>query len=154
MKMIFSTGSLAGLLFLAGSSFASGHIETSIDALACEVSVTPSSPQACPYPSDVEKHDVAFRQDIARFMKNAGLEAQWSAEGALRGPETPLEPVILSGVTWLKGSSCEQHNCSNHRIDYLYQPFTHGLVAIYRNGEQTKIIGNPDSQQVDELKEE
>lgn len=153
MKIKLYSLPFAALLLVTGTASAADRVITSVEALACNVSMTADAPQDCPYPSDVEKHDAAFREDIARAMKNAGLEAEWAAKGTLRGPETPLEPVLLSGVTWLKGSACEQHNCAAHRLDYLYQPYTHGFVAVYHQGDKSRLIGKPDAQQLSLLKQ-
>jgi hypothetical protein len=83
-----------------------------------------------PYPFDVEKADEAFKKTVSLAMEKAGLGKLWENEGILLGPQTPLEPVTISGVTWLRSSSCEQHNCGEHYIEYLYQPNLKAFVGL------------------------
>lgn len=132
------------LLLISGYSYADSNIVTAEQAIAAP----PGAGDACPYPFDVEKADDVFRKTVSHAMEKAGLGKLWENEGVLRGPQTPLEPVTISGVTWLRSSSCEQHNCGEHYIAYLYQPNLKAFVGLYNNGGKKLLIGNPDAAQL------
>lgn len=136
------------LLLISGYGYADSNIVTAEQAMNCNTAATPGASDACPYPFDVEKADDVFRKTVSHAMEKAGLGKLWENEGVLRGPQTPLEPVTISGVTWLRSSSCEQHNCGEHYIAYLYQPNLKAFVGLYSNGGKKLLIGNPDADQL------
>lgn len=136
------------LLLVSGYGYADSNIVTAEQAMNCNTAATPRTGDACPYPFDVEKADEAFRKTVSHAMEKAGLSKLWENEGILRGPQTPLEPVTISGVTWLRSSSCEQENCGEHNVVYLYQPNLKAFVGLYSNGGKKLLIGNPDAAQL------
>ncbi|MGM3175780.1 Ivy family c-type lysozyme inhibitor [Dickeya lacustris] len=142
---------LLSLLFLSAYGYAEGKIITAKQAIGCDKAAPLSSDNACPYPFDVERADATFRTTLSKAMRKAGLGKLWDNGGALRGPQTPLEPVTVSGVTWLRASSCEQHNCGDHHIVYLYQPEKAAFVALYNKGDKQLVIGKPDAAQLSAL---
>jgi hypothetical protein len=136
------------LLLISGYGYADSNIVTAEQAMNCNTAADSGADNACPYPFDVEKTDDAFRKTVSHAMDKAGLGKLWKNDGILRGPQTPLEPVNISGVTWLRSSSCEQHNCGEHYIAYLYQPNLKAFVGLYNNGGKKQLIGNPDAAQL------
>lgn len=125
---------------------------TADQALTCDANASVNSTNSCPYPFDVESTDPIFKNSLSTSMERAGLGELWNGDGILRGPATPLIPVSIAGVTWLGSTSCEAHNCSNHFINYLYQPALKGFVALYHHDDNNYLIGNPDVTQIALLK--
>lgn len=148
-KLIKNT--FLSLLIVSGYCHAGSHITTAEQAINCNSAANPGANDACPYPSDVEKNDEAFKKTLSLAIKKAGLSELWENNGILRGPETPLEPITISGLTWLSSSSCQAHNCGEHYINYLYQPTLKAFVAVYKDGDKKLLIGNPDAHQLDLL---
>lgn len=104
------------------------------------------------FPFELERTDDTFKTTLSKAMREAGLQHVWENHGILRsGPESRLEPVMLSGVTWLLSTGCQAHNCAAHNIIYLYQPDTQSFVGIYRNESAKQLIGNPDAEQLKAL---
>ncbi|WP_205950661.1 Ivy family c-type lysozyme inhibitor [Pantoea stewartii] len=126
--------SVFSLLLISAYGHAESKIATAEQAMNCSTATIPGTDDACPYPFDVEKNDEAFKETVSHAMEKAGLGKLWENEGVLRGPQTPLEQVTISGVTWLRSSSCEQDNCGEHNVVYLYQPNLKTFMGLYSNG--------------------
>lgn len=152
MKLIGKRLILSALCMVAVNVHAETKNVSAIQALTCDTNAAVNTPNSCPYPFDVEAADPVFKKALASAMEKAGLGELWKEDGALRGPATPLEPVAIAGITWLSSTSCEAHNCSNHFINYLYQPALKGFVGLYHIDDKNFLIGNPDAAQVELLK--
>lgn len=79
-------------------------------------------------------------------LQKAGIRNVLGPDGSLNGPEETLEPVTVGGRQWLQGSLCEQGNCGDHYLRFLYSPGTHQVLGFYVDG-QARWVGKPPAEE-------
>ena len=98
--------------------------KTAVEAKNCQ-----SENNTCPYPFDLYKTDPAYKKSFDETMNQNGLPAMLDE---MNGPAGPMEPVKIDGKVYLKGFMCEDGNCGNHNLTFLYQPDLHNFVGLDR----------------------
>lgn len=58
------------------------------------------------------------------------------------GPEAPLEPIIIDGKKYIKGSKCENYHCGDCRYNFIYSVSDKKVSGIYQpNGADLYFFG-------------
>ncbi|MDF9346787.1 Ivy family c-type lysozyme inhibitor [Escherichia coli] len=84
--------------------------------------------------------DPAYKKSFDETMNQNGLPAMLDE---MNGPAGPMEPVKIDGKVYLKGFMCEDGNCGNHNLTFLYQPDLHNFVGFYSNGKDGQWVNTP-----------
>ena len=102
-----------------------------------ECAKTTKEASECPYFTDFYNSDAKFKHHFDETLKESGVSL-------MKGPEGPMEYVQINGQDYLSGFICEQSNCGNHKIVFLYEPSLERVIGIYQpdNG-QPSWIGIP-----------
>ncbi|TKJ90765.1 hypothetical protein EpCFBP13511_09760 [Erwinia persicina] len=109
--------------------------KTAVEARNCQ----PGN-NTCPYPFDLYKTDEAYKKSFDEAMNQNGLPTMLDE---MNGPAGPMEPVKIDGKVYLKGFMCEEGNCGNHNLTFLYQPELQNFVGFYSNSKEGQWINTP-----------
>lgn len=122
-------------------------VKTAIQAMSCQSGGPDNNFNGnCPIPAELYKSDPVYKKDMETSLKAAGLTGLLGPDGSLNGPQSPMEPVQISGKTWLKSMACEANSCGYHYLNFLYQPDEHHLLAYYFDGQGT-WVGKPNNEE-------
>ncbi|MBB0874345.1 hypothetical protein G7N32_19375 [Escherichia coli] len=123
---------------LVAPTIAHADFKTAMDAKNCQ-------PQAnnCPYPADLMKTDPKFKKSIETAMSWNGLVGLLGQEGALNGPQGPLEPLKIDGKDYLKGSMCADGDCGDHNLIFLYELDHGNFIGFYTNRNDGQWVNTP-----------
>jgi len=126
---------LALSVALMAPTAAQATAKTAVEAKNCQ-----SENNTCPYSFDLYKTDPAYKKSFDETMNQNGLPAMLDE---MNGPAGPMEPVTIDGKVYLKGFMCEDGNCGNHNLTFLYQPDFHNFVGFYSNGKDGQWVNTP-----------
>lgn len=126
---------LALSVALMAPTVAQATVKTAVEAKNCQ-----SENNTCPYPFDMYKTDPAYKKSFDETMKQNGLPTTLDE---MNGPAGPMEPVKIDGKIYLKGFMCEEGNCGNHNLVFLYQPDLQRVVGFYSSSEKYTWVNNP-----------
>lgn len=141
-----------GLLVVVSSSYAASRVTTAAQAAQCQPDTQENGYNGtCPYPADLYHADPVWKKDMESALQQAGVRNVLGPDGSLNGPEEPLEPVTVGGKQWLQGSLCEQGNCGDHYLRFLYSPGTHQVLGFYVDG-QARWVGKPSPEEAKRLR--
>ncbi|WP_227541000.1 hypothetical protein [Klebsiella aerogenes] len=140
--LLIATLAITGLS-VSGIALADTIIKKAIPAMKCKPDKKENNGQgSCPLPADLWQSDPAYKKDMESALQNYGVTGVLGPEGSLNGPQDAIAPVVAEGKTWLQGSFCEQSNCGDHYLRFLYQPEEHQVLGFYFDGKE-HWIGEP-----------
>ncbi|HHX9739910.1 TPA: Ivy family c-type lysozyme inhibitor [Salmonella enterica subsp. salamae] len=150
MKNRITQGLLvASLMAASAGAWAenSAVVKTAVQAMHCQ----PAGPEnnfngTCPIPAELYASDPVYKKDMETSLKAAGLKGLLGPEGALNGPQSPMESVKVAGKIWLKSMACEANNCGEHYLNFLYQPDEHQVLGYYFDGKGV-WVGKPNNEE-------
>ncbi|MGI1756748.1 MULTISPECIES: inhibitor of vertebrate lysozyme family protein [Serratia] len=141
-----------GLLVVVNSTYAASRVKTAAQAVQCQPDTQENGYNGtCPYPADLYRADPVWKKDMESALQQAGIRDALGPDGSLNGPEDTLEPVTVGGKQWLQGSLCEQGNCGDHYLRFLYSPGTHQVLGFYVDG-QARWVGKPSAEEAKRLR--
>lgn len=140
-------GWLALSVALVAPTAAQATVKTAVEAKSCQ----PEN-NTCPYPFDLYKTDPAYKQALESSLSQNGLVGLLGQEGALNGPEGPMEPIKIDGKVYLKGFMCAEGNCGDHNLTFLYQPDLRNFVGFYIVDKNGQWVNTPSDGEMKVLK--
>lgn len=141
-----------GLLVVVNSTYAASRVKTAAQAVQCQPDTQENGYNGtCPYPADLYRADPVWKKDMESALQQVGIRDALGPDGSLNGPEETLEPVTVGGKQWLQGSLCEQGNCGDHYLRFLYSPGTHQVLGFYVDG-QARWVGKPSAEEAKRLR--
>ncbi|MBS0054049.1 Ivy family c-type lysozyme inhibitor [Yersinia sp. Marseille-Q3913] len=146
MKSCIGVGAFLVLSSLSTPIYAADSVKTAVAALKCApADGTNNYNGTCPYPAELWLSDPVYHKAMQAALDEAGLSGLLGSEGVLNGPESPLEPELIAGATWLRGSVCETGNCGNHSLQFLFQPTENKVYGLYHDNGKNTWVGKPDA---------
>lgn len=127
--------SVAVLAVCASTAWAADDTAALKKTMECAQTAKESS--ECPYFTEFYESDAKFKRHFDETLSESGVSL-------MKGPDGPMEYVKINEQNYLSGFICEQHNCGNHKIVFLYEPALERVIGIYQpDGGQPSWIGIP-----------